>query len=197
MKKYIIKFLLFYFTIVNFSFSKEISNISILIEEDFETAIFVYRNRSSQTTGEILDYNNFEFLGKTYKNEASYTVTFIQPAHLKVSGDRLSYQRKEYKIKKFDYDYNITRSGLSLLSFNVPAEMNNYINQNIPFTISTLSKTAWYAGTFTLVQNDDDLRVILKKNPDTFYKIILHTKVINKTIREFEKSELSQLGINC
>ena len=121
----------------------------------------------------------------------------MQPAHLKISNDQLSYQRREYRLKKFEYDYNVNRSGLSLLTFKVPMEMDKYINESIPFSISTLSKTAWYAGTFTLVQNDNDLKEILSNNPEIFCKIILHTKKINKTIRDFKKTELSQLGQKC
>lgn len=197
MKKTFIAFISIYFLLINISWSREISNYSILIEEDFNSAMFIYRHQNSPNSGEIFDYENFEFFSKTYKNKYSETASFVQPAHLKISNDRLSYQRREYRLKKFEYDYNVTRSGLSLLTFKVPIEMDKYTNESIPFTISTLSKTAWYAGTFTLVQNENDLKEILNNNPDTFCKIILHTKKINKTIKEFKKSELSLLGKKC
>lgn len=197
MKKFFIAFISAYLLSINISLSREISNYSILIEEDFDSAMFIYRHQNSPNSGEIFDYENFEFFSKTYKNKFSDTASFVQPAHLKVSNDQLSYQRREYRLKKFEYDYNVNRSGLSLLTFKVPMEMDKYINENIPFSISTLSKTAWYAGTFTLVQNDNDLKEILSNNPETFCKIILHTKKINKTIREFKKTELSQLGQKC
>jgi hypothetical protein len=197
MKKIFITFLLLYLLPINLSLSREISNYSILIEEDYNSVMFIYRHQNSQNSGEIFDYENFEFFSKTYKNKFSETASFVQPAHLKVSNDQLSYQRREYRLKKFEYDYNVTRSGLSLLTFKVPIEMDKYINDNIVFSMSTLSKTAWYAGTFTLVQNDNDLKEILNNNPDTFCKIILHSKKLNKTIREFKKTELSSLERKC
>ena len=197
MKKFFITFLLLYLFPINLSLSREISNYSILIEEDFGSAMFIYRHQNSPNSGEIFDYEKFEFFSKTYKNKFSETASFVQPAHLKISNDQLSYQRREYRLKKFEYDYNVNRSGLSLLTFKVPIEMDKYINDNIPFSISTLSKTAWYAGTFTLVQNDNDLKEILNNNPDTFCKIILHSKKLNKTIREFKKNELSSLERKC
>ena len=197
MKNFFITFLLLYLFPINLSLSREISNYSILIEEDFGSAMFIYRHQNSPNSGEIFDYENFEFFSKTYKNKFSETASFVQPAHLKISNDQLSYQRREYRLKKFEYDYNVNRSGLSLLTFKVPIEMDKYINDNIPFSISTLSKTAWYAGTFTLVQNDNDLKEILNNNPDTFCKIILHSKKLNKTIREFKKNELSSLERKC
>ena len=197
MKKFFITFLLLYLFPINLSLSREISNYSILIEEDYNSVMFIYRHQNSQNSGEIFDYEKFEFFSKTYKNKFSETASFVQPAHLKISNDQLSYQRREYRLKKFEYDYNVNRSGLSLLTFKVPIEMDKYINDNIPFSISTLSKTAWYAGTFTLVQNDNDLKEILNNNPDTFCKIILHSKKLNKTIREFKKNELSSLERKC
>ena len=197
MKNFFITFLLLYLFPINLSLSREISNYSILIEEDFGSAMFIYRHQNSPNSGEIFDYEKFEFFSKTYKNKFSETASFVQPAHLKISNDQLSYQRREYRLKKFEYDYNVNRSGLSLLTFKVPIEMDKYINDNIPFSISTLSKTAWYAGTFTLVQNDNDLKEILNNNPDTFCKIILHSKKLNKTIREFKKNELSSLERKC
>ena len=197
MKKIFITFLLLYLLPINLSLSREISNYSILIEEDYNSVMFIYRHQNSQNSGEIFDYENFEFFSKTYKNKFSETASFVQPAHLKVSNDQLSYQRREYRLKKFEYDYNVTRSGLSLLTFKAPIEMDKYINGNIPFSMSTLSKTSWYAGTFTLVQNDNDLKEILNNNPDTFCKIILHSKKLNKTIREFKKTELSSLERKC
>ena len=187
MKKFFITFLLLYLFPINLSLSREISNYSILIEEDYNSVMFIYRHQNSPNSGEIFDYEKFEFFSKTYKNKFSETASFVQPAHLKISNDQLSYQRREYRLKKFEYDYNVNRSGLSLLTFKVPIEMDKYINDNIPFSISTLSKTAWYAGTFTLVRNDNDLKEILNNNPDTFCKIILHSKKLNKTIREFKK----------
>ncbi len=197
MKKFFITFLLLYLFPINLSLSREISNYSILIEEDYNSVMFIYRHQNSPNSGEIFDYEKFEFFSKTYKNKFSETASFVQPAHLKISNDQLSYQRREYRLKKFEYDYNVNRSGLSLLTFKVPIEMDKYINDNIPFSISTLSKTAWYAGTFTLVRNDNDLKEILNNNPDTFCKIILHSKKLNKTIREFKKNELSSLERKC
>jgi hypothetical protein len=197
MRKFFLIFSLLYIFLSSTSFPREIVNYSILIEEDFDSAMFIYRGQNSQITGEIFDYENYEFFGKTYKNKASETISFVQPASIKISGDRLSYQRKEYKLNNFEYNYTFNNAGLSFLTFTVPVEMNNYINKNIPFSISTLSKTAWYAGTFTLVENDDDLKVILSKNPEVFCKIILNTKKIYKTIKEFKKSELSQFGKKC
>jgi hypothetical protein len=197
MKKIFITFLLLYLLPINLSLSREISNYSILIEEDYNSVMFIYRHQNSPNSGEIFDYENFEFFSKTYKNKFSETASFVQPAHLKISDDQLSYQRREYRLKKFEYDYNVNKSGLSLLTFKVPMEMDKYINESIPFSISTLSKAAWYAGTFTLVQNDNDLKEILNNNPDTFCKIILHSKKLNKTIREFKKNELSSLERKC
>jgi hypothetical protein len=197
MKKFFITFLLLYLFPINLSLSREISNYSILIEEDYNSVMFIYRHQNSPNSGEIFDYENFEFFSKTYKNKFSETASFVQPAHLKISDDQLSYQRREYRLKKFEYDYNVNKSGLSLLTFKVPMEMDKYINESIPFSISTLSKAAWYAGTFTLVQNDNDLKEILNNNPDTFCKIILHSKKLNKTIREFKKNELSSLERKC
>ena len=197
MKKFFITFLLLYLFPINLSLSREISNYSILIEEDYNSVMFIYRHQNSPNSGEIFDYEKFEFFSKTYKNKFSETASFVQPAHLKISNDQLSYQRREYRLKKFEYDYNVNRSGLSLLTFKVPIEMDKYINDNIPFSISTLSKTSWYGGTFTLVQNDNDLKEILNNNPDTFCKIILHSKKLNKTIREFKKNELSSLERKC
>lgn len=197
MKKIIITFLLLYSFSINISLSREILNYSILIEEDFDIAMFIYRHQNVPNSGEIFDYENYEFFSKTYKNSSGETTSFLQPAHLKVPHDRLSYQRTQYKIKNFEYAYNVTRSGLSILTFKVPVELDKYINEVIPFSISTLSKTAWYAGTFTLVQNENDLKQILNNNPETFCKIILHAKTVNKNIKEFKKNELPSLGKKC
>ena len=181
-----------------FSFlSKDIINYSILIEEDFNSVMFIYRDRNYQTIGRIFDYENFEFFSKTYMNNYNETISYVQPAYLKISNDQKSYQREDYRLKKFEYNYTNKTLGSSLLTFKVPIEMNKYINESNPFSISTLSKTSWYGGTFTLVQNDNDLKEILNNNSDTFCKIILHTEEINKTIREFKKTELSSLGKKC
>ena len=184
--------------IFNFSFlSQELINYSILIEEDFNAAMFIYRSQNSKTIGKIFDYENYEFFSKTYINKYNETISYVQPVYLKISNDQKSYQREEYRLKKFEYNYTAETLGSSLLTFKVPDEINKYINESIPFSISTLSQTAWYGGTFTLIQNDNDLKKILNNNPDTFCKIILHTKKLNVNIKEFKKSELSLLEKNC
>jgi hypothetical protein len=184
--------------IFNFSFlSQDLINYSILIEEDFNSAMFIYRHQNSNIIGTIFDYENYEFFSKTYINKYNETISYVQPAYLKILNDQKSYQREEYRLKKFEYNYTSETLGSSLLTFKVPDEMNKYINESIPFSISTLSQTAWYGGTFTLIQNDYDLKKILNNNPDTFCKIILHTKKLNVNIKEFKKSELSLLEKNC
>ena len=88
-----------------------------LIEEDFDSAMFIYRGQNSEITGEIFDYENYEFFGKTYKNKASETISFVQPASIKISGDRFDSKEKMAGIQPFfgpGILYNTIKAGIAV-----------------------------------------------------------------------------------
>ena len=56
--------------------------------------------------------------------------------------------------------------------------LNSYIASDSPFSISSITEEFWYAGTFDLVKNQEDLLKIYQKNKLTYCSLMKEQNVL-------------------
>jgi hypothetical protein len=198
-----------YLFLIIFSFSTisyagtSVTDYSLLIEEDGDAVMFVYRYSDKEDVGEIIQYGGYKWFNDTYSNPPDETITFVQPGHFGVDGDMNSWMIERFQVDSFNYNLRYEKND-QILSFNTPRVIQNisgYITRKESFSLSTLSNTTWYAGTFLAVKSIDDLKLSAKQNSRTFCKILSDPIVINKKNRELKTSDLVRLmsknGLKC
>jgi len=183
----------------------KIKTYSLFIEEDYDTVLLLELMAKSANVF-IISYGGFEFFEKVYNQKDNEGYTFIQPSNLKKQDDMMSYMNEGYEINNFEWNF-IFRNDDQIITSN-SLEFTNAIKKyrgaNQEFSISTLKPdVAWYAGTFDLVNNTDDLIRIYKKNKQTYCSILneeiiitgknLELAYLNPDFRNFNKKN----NINC
>ena len=209
MKKFILKYNLILFFILSFiiptiAISKtSVSEYSILIDEDWSSVMFIYRNIDNDETGEIITYGGYKWFEETYNHPAHSTTSFIQPADIGIDGDMYSWMKERYQLQKFNYSFNYIGNDqvINFVSPEAIQVISGYITRSEPFSISTLSSTTWYSGTYDPIKTIDDLKVVAKNNARTFCNILSNTIVINSKNTELKINNLPQFmktyGFEC
>ena len=155
---------------------------SLFIEEDFDTVLFFESPYGKGNKSvKIITYGGYEFFNGVYSRNDSSAETFVQPASFKKSGDMESYMKEGFKIKDFEWKFNL-RDGDEIMESSNVNYTNNieaYIASNTSFTVATINEGWWYAGTFKLVNNIEDFHEIYKKNKSTYCGILKEELVKN------------------
>ena len=89
---------------------------SLLIEEDRSSFMFIIHLDDGSKIGKISVFGGYEWFEKTF-NDLNDPEIYVQPAHLRVSGNYLSYIHAEYKIFDISYEFTENSSGDQFLDF--------------------------------------------------------------------------------
>ena len=158
---------------------------SLLIEEDFETALFLkkpptYGRSKREVT--IISYGGYEFFKGVYDRADNQADTFVQPAEMSKSGEMEDYMKEAFKTD-FDWEFNVRNKDQIIISRtdSFVKLIESYVASDSSFSISSITDEFWYAGTFDLVKNNEDLLKIYQNNKSTYCglmkeKIILESK---------------------
>ena len=200
----ILFFLILIYSPLTFATSKtSVSEYSMLIDEDWSSVMFIYRNMDNDETGEIITYGGYKWFEETYNHPSHTTTSFIQPADIGIDGDMYSWMKERYQLQRFNYSFNY-KGNDQVINFVSPEAIpviRGYITRSEPFSISTLSSTTWYAGTYDPIKTIDDLKVVAKNNARTFCSILSNPIVINSTNTELKINNLPQFmktyGFEC
>jgi len=150
------------------------SEYSILIDEDWSSVMFIYRSIDNDEIGEIITYGGYKWFEETYNHSSHSTTTFIQSADIGIKGDMYSWMKERYQLQRFNYSFNYIGND-QVINFESPEAIqviSGYITRSEPFSISTLSSTTWYSGTYDPIKTIDDLKVVAKNNVRTFCNIL-------------------------
>ena len=179
------------------------SEYSLLIDEDWSSVMFIYRSMDNEETGEIITYGGYKWFEETYNHSSYLTTTFIQPADIGISGDMYSWMKERYQLQRFNYSFNYIGNN-QVINFESPEAIqviSGYVTRSEPFSISTLSSTTWYSGTYDPIKTIDDLKVVAKNNARTFCNILSNPIVINSTNTELKINNLPKFlktyGFEC
>ena len=167
---------------------KRYSTYSLLIEEDYSTILFLLASTQKKQEGSIrgdvnepvravtiINYDKFEFFEMVYNQKNNNGITFVQPDELRIKGDMESYMQSGYEVDNFSWSFRFRNDDQLIYSESTQFGnlINSYVASKKSFSISTLRpEVAWYAGTFSLVNNTKDLLKIYKINPITYCKLI-------------------------
>ena len=194
-------FSIFFLISILFNSSNSLGNesVSILLEEDNDTLMVIYRD-SSGSDGMIISYGGYKWFKEVYTTRTNNEETFIQPAQLGISGDMRSWMLPRYQIDDFVFAFK-TRGDDQYISFISPQAMNEiegYITQGKRFSIATFQPgKAWYAGTFKPIKNLNNFLDLSNKNTRIFCKILLEDFMTNSFNREISSTNFSQLVENA
>ncbi|MDA9949687.1 hypothetical protein N9C16_09950, partial [Paracoccaceae bacterium] len=123
---------------------------SLLIEEDRSSFMFIFHLDDGSEIGKISQFGGYEWFEKTF-NDLNDPEIYVQPAHLKVSGNYLSYIHAEYEIFDINYEFTENSSGDQFLDFESKtaiSDINAFISRDKSFTFAGWTGNYWYAGTF-------------------------------------------------
>ena len=176
---------------------------SILIEEDYESVMFMYRYSDNKNNAEIIEYGGFKWFKKVFEgNEDKGLTVAIQPNGTGVSGNERTWFTPRYLLNSFRHIYE-EKGGNQSIKFITNdgfITINGYISRGQGFEFSAKSRTAWYAGTFTPVKTIDDFKKIANKNSVVFC-MIMNDLVLTEYNRELKvrnmKKILEQEGYKC
>ena len=175
----------------------------MLIDEDWSSVMFIYRSIDNDETGEIITYGGYKWFEETYNHSSHSTTTFIQPADIGISGDMYSWMKERYQLQRFNYSFNYIGND-QVINFESPEAIqviSGYVTRSEPFSLSTLSSTTWYSGTYDPIKTIDDLKVVAKNNARTFCNILSNPIVINSTNTELKINNLPKFmktyGFEC
>ena len=199
MKKKLFSIILSVLTLFNFSHSFATQSVSILLEEDNDTLMVIYRDESG-SDGMIISYGGYKWFKEVYINQTDNEATFIQPARYGVSGKMETWMLPRYEIDDFKFIFK-TRGDDQYISFLSPQainEIDGYITQGKRFSIATLQpEKAWYAGTFKPIKKLDQFLELSNKNTRIFCKILYEDFMLNSFNREISSYNVSQLVENA
>ena len=138
---------------------------SLLIEEDFDMALLI----TNKAKVEIISYGGYEFFKGVYDRTDNQADTFVQPAEISKSGEMEDYMKEAFKTD-FDWIYKERNNDQIVISNTSKfiQLVNSYVASDSPFSISSITDEFWYAGTFDLVKNNEDLLKIYQKNKSTY-----------------------------
>jgi len=194
------KFLfIFYLLISSFCYA---SDYSLFYEEDGNAIMIIYY-QDKVLFGEIIQYGGYKWFKETYSNPDNRTISFIQPGNLGVSGDAESWMIERYQLGHMEYIFREVDSDqiLSFESSDGTQEIIGYISRNEIFSLSTLSESAWYAGTFIPIKKIENLIDLSELNQRTFCQILDFTSNIKGKNIELNETNLlnlmSSVGLKC
>ena len=149
---------------------------SLLIEEDFDTALFVktpptYGRGSREVT--IISYGGYEFFKGVYDQANSQANTFVQPAEMSKNGEMEDYMKDGFQVN-FNWEFKERNRDQIVISrtSDFVKLIESYVASDSSFSISSITDQFWYAGTFDLVKNSEDLLKIYQKNKSTYCSLI-------------------------
>ena len=148
---------------------------SLLIEEDFDMALLI----TNKAKVEIISYGGYEFFKGVYDRTDNQADTFVQPAEISKSGEMEDYMKEAFKTD-FDWIYKERNNDQIVISNTSKfiQLVNSYVASDSPFSISSITDEFWYAGTFDLVKNNEDLLKIYNKDKLTYCGLMKEQNVL-------------------
>ena len=148
---------------------------SILIEEDFDVALLI----TDKSQVEIISYGGYDFFKGVYDRTDNQADTFVQPSEISNSGEMEDYMKEAFKTD-FDWIYKEINNDQIVISNTSKfiQLVNSYVASDSPFSISSITDEFWYAGTFDLVKNNEDLLKIYKKDKLTYCGLMKEQNVL-------------------
>ena len=176
---------------------------SILIEEDYESVMFMYRYSDNKNNAEIIEYGGFKWFKKVFEGNENVDLTVaIQPKGTGVSMEEKTWFTPRYLLNNFRHIYEEWGGNQSIKFVTKDGfiSINGYITRGQGFEFSAKDRTAWYAGTFTPVNTIDDFKNIASKNSIVFC-MIMNDVVLTSFNRELKQNKikkiLEQEGYKC
>lgn len=168
--------------ITEMSNEKKKNDYSLLIEEDFNTALLVNKEEIK-----IIAYGGYEFFKGVYDRTDNQANTYVQPAEISNSGKMEDYMKESFQTD-FDWIYKERNNDQMVISDTRKfiQLINSYIASDSPFSISSITEEFWYAGTFDLVKNQEDLLKIYQKNKLTYCSLMKERNVLEHYNLEFQ-----------
>ena len=180
---------------------------SIFIEEDFDTVLYLNKSNRDRKVinAKIISYGGYEYFKGVYDRNDSNGTTFIQPASMSKDGQMESYMKDGFQIDGFKWNFEIRENDQIMVSSSPEylKQLKAYEASDVMFSISTLTDEFWYAGTFKLVKNLDDLFKIYTNNKSTYCSVLKEKFLqdgLNTEIQYRYKDYLdfnSRKNINC
>ena len=170
------------------------SDYSLFYEEDGKAIMIIYYD-DNKLFGEIIQFGGYKWFRKTYSNQSNETVSFIQPSNLGVSGDMKSWMLERYEIDEIEYFFKKTNNDQILTFYSSEAiqAIIGYISTNKSFSFATLSKDAWYAGTFIPIKDKENLISLSKINERTFCQVLNTVKNIKGKNIQLKVNDITKL----
>ena len=183
--------------------TKGAKEYSLLIEEDGDTFMFIVHFDDGFKIGKIATFDGFEWFKKTFNNMDDAEI-YVQPAHLGNPENYLSYIQSEYEIFDISYEFTENSSGDQFLDFESKraiSDINSFILSNDSFSFAGWSGRYWYAGTFSLVNDVNDLLKLAKTNLDSLCFLIdqpITQDTENKALNVTNLAELmGEFAVGC
>jgi len=176
---------------------------SILIEEDYESVMFMYRYSDNKNNAEIIEYGGFKWFKKVFEGNENVDLTVaIQPEGTGVGGNEKTWFTPRYLLNNFRHIYEEWGGNQSIKFATNDGfiTINGYISRGQGFEFSARDRFAWYAGTFTPVKTVNDFKKIANQNSIVFC-MIMNDKVLTGYNRELKHAKiikiLEQEGYKC
>ena len=166
---------------------------SLLIEEDFGTALLI----TNKAKVEIISYGGYEFFKGVYDRSDNQANTFVQPAEMSKSGEMEDYMKEAFKTD-FDWIYQ-ERDNDQIVISNTSKFIqliNSYVASDSSFSISSITDEFWYAGTFDLVKNNEDLLRVYQKNKSTYCGLMKEKIILESTNLELQYNNNDFIDFN-
>jgi S1-C subfamily serine protease len=173
---------------------EEISQYSILIEEDQTTVMFLVRSLDGNDRTDVIDYTSYKWFQKVF-DDGSKPKIYLTPTYRTIQADPRTYFQSRHEIGDFrstfaHHDENLE---LSLVSKEIAVTVNQYIAEKEKFVLAGESETGWYAGTFKPIANALELVRLSSTSPEIFCEIIKNPLTKNNYNRELKSDNLEDL----
>ena len=112
-------------------------------------------------------------------------------------GKMESYMRDGSEVE-FDWEFKERNNDQIVISSTSKfiQVLNSYVASDSSFSISSITDEFWYAGTFDLVKNQDDLLRIYQKNKATYCSIIKEKPVLYGSSLELQYKHSDFIDFN-
>ena len=127
----------------------------------------------------IIAYGGYEFFKGVYDRADNQADTYVQPAEMSKNGKMEDYMKEAFKTD-FDWIYKERNNDQIVISNTSKfiQLVNSYVASDSPFSISSITDEFWYAGTFDLVKNNEDLLKIYNKDKLTYCGLMKEQNVL-------------------
>ena len=173
---------------------------SILIEEDFDTVLFLkipptYGKANREVT--IISYGGYEFFKGVYDRTDNLADTFVQPAEMSKNGEMEDYMKEGFQAN-FVWEFKERNQDQIVISRtdSFVRLIESYVASDSPFSISSITDEFWYAATFDLVKNNEDLLKIYQKNKSTYCSLIKEDFVTEASNLELQYNHKDFIDFN-